>query len=434
MGITVSPLQRFVCGGLLAAQLSLVPMKAAKVEVVADDAGRWHLRRNGAPYVVRGVGGYQHLELAAASGATTLRTWSVTALEETESGKNLLDRAHALDLTVIAGLWVRHPRHGFDYGNTAALQKQREEIRAAVRRHKAHPALLVWGLGNEIELGHDPADARIWRELEALARIVKEEDPDHPVMAVLAGAATAKITSVRTHCPSLDILGINSYGPAALVNTMLDDAGWGRAYMLTEFGPRGPWEVQRAPWGAPVEPGSAEKVASYVGAQRSALADPRGRCLGTFAFLWGQKQEVTSTWFGLFLPTGEKTPVVDALAREFTGRWPANRSPQILSLKTALAGDRVEAGHEYTVTVEADDPERDPLTYEWVVVAESTDRRSGGDKETPPPVIAGCFAGPTGPAVTVRTPGQPGAYRLFITVRDGRGGGCSENVPFFVQP
>ena len=92
------------------------------------------------------------------------------------------------------------------------------------------------------------------------------------------------------------------------------------------------------------------------------------------------------------------------------------------------------AGREFAVTVEADDPERDPLTYEWQVVAESTDRKSGGDKETPPPVIAGCFTGPGGPTVTVRTPGQPGAYRLFITVRDGHGGGCSENVPFFVQP
>jgi hypothetical protein len=430
----IALLQRFVCGGLLAAQISLVPMKAAKVDVVGDDSGRWQLWRNGAPYVVRGVGGYGHLELAAASGATTLRTWSVTALEEKEGGQNLLDRAHTLNLTVIAGLWVRHPRHGFDYGNAVALQKQREEIRAAVRRYKAHPALLVWGLGNEIELGHDSSDIRLWRELEVLARIVKEEDPNHPVMTVLAGGGTAKISSIQTHCPSIDILGINSYGPATLVNTMLDDAGWMKAYMLTEFGPRGPWEVQHTPWGAPVEPGSAEKVASYIGAQRSALADPRGRCLGTFAFLWGQKQEVTATWFGLFLPTGEKTPVVDALAREFTGRWPVNRSPQIRSLKTALAGDRVGAGREFAVTVEADDSEHDPLTYEWQVVAESSDRKSGGDKETPPPVIAGCFAGPGGPAVTVRTPDQSGAYRLFVTVRDGRGGGCSENVPFFVQP
>jgi hypothetical protein len=426
--------QHLVCGGFLATQVFILPMHAATVDVASDDDGRWHLRRDGAPYEIHGVGGYRHLELAVASGATTLRTWSVTALEEKEDGNDLLDRAHKLGLTVVAGLWVRHPRHGFDYGDPASLQRQREEIRMAVRRYKSHPALLVWGLGNEIELGHDSADERLWRELEILIRIVKEEDPDHPVMTVLAGAGAAKLASVQAHCPSLDILGINSYGPATLISTMLDDAGWTKPYMLTEFGPRGPWEVQRAPWGAPVEPSSAEKVAAYVGAHRSALADRRGRCLGTFAFLWGQKQEATSTWFGLFLPTGEKTPVVDAMAREFTGNWPANRSPQIRSFKTALAGERVAAGHEFTATIEVDDVENDPLTYEWQVVGESTDRRSGGDREAVPPVISGCMVGPAGRTAYVRAPDQPGAYRLFVTVRDGRGGGCSENVPFFVRP
>jgi hypothetical protein len=31
-------------------------------------------------------------------------------------------------------------------------------------------------------------------------------------------------------------------------------------------------------------------------------------------------------------------------------------------------------------------------------------------------------------------PAAPGAYRLFVYVRDNNGGGCSENAAFFVQP
>lgn len=421
-------------GSLLAALVAAIPMSAARVTVGQDESGRWQLVRDGQPYAIRGVGGYRHLEQAAEFGANTIRTWSIAQIEQLVDGKDLLDRAQANGLSVVAGLWVLHERHGHDYRDPAVLQKQRDEIRAAVRKYRHHPALLVWGLGNEMEHGGESTDSRVWRELEVLARIIKEEDPAHPILTVIAGGGTAKISSIKTHYPSLDILGINSYGPAALVNSMLDDAGWEKPYMLTEFGPRGPWEIVHTPWGAPIEPRSGEKVASYVSAHRSALADRHGRCLGTFCFLWGHKQEATSTWFGMYLPTGEKTPIVDAMAYEFSGRWPVNRSPQIRSFKSALAFDRVPAGREFTAKVEAADPENDGLTYDWQVVAESTDRKSGGDHENTPAVIAGCILDPSGPKVTVRTPEQPGAYRLFIYVRDGRGGGCSENVPFFVQP
>lgn len=432
LGRRAAPLFALCLWSMLAASPALAAPNT--VTVVQDGAGRWQLRRDGEPYVVHGVGGYAHLETAAAIGATTIRTWGIETLEQEVAGRNLLDRAHDLGLTVVAGFWVRHERHGHDYDDPVFLRRQRDELRAAVRRHRHHPALLVWGLGNEMELhGSRAADPRLWRELEVLARIIKEEDPDHPVMTVLAGAAPEKLRAIREHYPSIDILGVNLYGPAPLVNRMLDEAGWEKPYMLTEFGPRGQWEVLHSPWGAPVEPGSAEKAVTYVAAHRAALADVRGRCLGTFCFTWGQKQEVTATWFGMFLPTGEKTPIVDAMAYEFTGRWPTNRSPQLRSFQTPLALDRVPAGREFPAVVTAGDADADPLDYEWQVVAESTDRRTGGDAEAAPPVIPGCITG-SGPRVTVRSPDRPGAYRLFVFVRDGRGGACAENVPFYVQP
>lgn len=425
-------LHRLGLGGLLAAFGAVTPALATKVTLAQDANGRWQWLRDGAPYAVRGVSGHQFLEQAAALGATTIRTWGAESLDDEVNGKNLLDRAHALGLTVLAGLWVQHPAHGFDYGDTAKVEKQREEFRAAVRKHRGHPALLAWGVGNETELGADVADGRLWRELEHLLRIVKAEDPDHPVLTVLAGGGIDTIKQLRELCPSLDLLGINVYGWAPVVNTLLNDSGWDRPYLLTEFGPRGQWEVLHTPWNAPIEPTSVEKVLAYVGSHRAAISDPR--CVGTFCFTWGHKQEATATWFGMFLDTGEKTPVVDAMAYEFTGRWPANRSPQIYGLKTALALDRVPAGTEHSAEVNAGDAENDPLTYEWRVVAESTDRKTGGAAEAAPPVIADCIVGPMAARVTVRTPQRPGAYRLFVYVRDGQGGACTENVPFFVQP
>jgi hypothetical protein len=126
--------------------------------------------------------------------------------------------------------------------------------------------------------------------------------------------------------------------------------------------------------------------------------------------------------------------MIDALAQEFTGRWPANRCPMITAFKPPFAGNRVRPGVEFDVTVDASDPEGDPLSVEWLVMAESTDRLVGGDHEALPARHPECLVRQDGPRARVRMPAAPGAYRLFAFVRDGRGGGCSENVPFFVEP
>ena len=81
----------------------------------------------------------------------------------------------------------------------------------------------------------------------------------------------------------------------------------------------------------------------------------------------------------------------------------------------------------------ATDAENDPLTYEWNVVAESTTTGVGGEAEGVPPNLPECTAGQSGAKITVTAPSKPGAYRLFVTVRDGKGGASKDNIPFQVQ-
>ena len=68
--------------------------------------------------------------------------------------------------------------------------------------------------------------------------------------------------------------------------------------MITEWGPTGWWETASTEWKAPIEQTSEEKRQVYEERYTQYIsANPR--CLGSFVFLWGQKEERTPTWFSL---------------------------------------------------------------------------------------------------------------------------------------
>ncbi len=62
---------------------------------------------------------------------------------------------------------------------------------------------------------------------------------------------------------------------------------------------------------------------------------------------------------------------------------------------------------------------------------ESTDLKTGGDREEVPPVVVSVTA-MTG-SVELKAPEREGAYRLFFYVRDGKGHAGTANIPFFVD-
>ncbi|AHF89383.1 glycosyl hydrolase family 2 [Opitutaceae bacterium TAV5] len=433
-----------VAGNLLAGEPVSSPpaTQPSRVELRQAGDGRWQLLRNGQPFQVFGVGRLTDQELAVACGANTLRTYSSGNPSDPAAVAEIrkqMDEAYARGLVFIRGLNLHRESAGFSYANPADLQRQRDTIRATVRAFRDHPALLIWGLGNEAEGPRTKeVHPEFWRELDVLARIIKEEDPHHPVMTVIAGSGAWKIKAIHDYYPELDILGVNTYGGAAALPGRLDAAGWIRPFILTEFGPRGHWEVPKTKWGAPVEPGSEAKAANYARGYRGASADPKGRFLGAVCFVWGYKQEITGTWYGMFLETGEKTPAVDHISYVYQNRWPANRSPRIEAMTSELAMKAVPPGATFAAGVKAGDPENDPLAFEWKVIRESGEKWAEGNREKVPPTIDGCIvggaaAGRTGPSVKVRAPDKPGAYRLFVFVRDGRGGGATQNIPFLVE-
>ena len=386
----------------------------------------WTLNVDGRPFEIKGAGGHQYLDLLRASGGNAIRTWGVG--EETPA---LLDRAHEAGLKVVVGIWLGHERHGFDYNNADDVAAQFDHVRDSVEKLKDHPALLAWGLGNEME-GEHGDNAAIWSHLEACAAMVKRLDPNHPTMTVIAeiGPEGIKARHIHRFCPSIDIIGINSYGGAFTLPQRYAATGATKPYVVTEFGPLGPWEVDRNGWGAAVEVPSTAKGDLYRRAYEAIHADPNS--LGSFAFLWGSKQEATATWFGMFMPDGEKLEAVDVMTELWSGRTPENRCPRIDEF--AILGDaEVDRRGEVRVRLAVSDPDGDDLEVFWELRHDPMEYMTGGDAQEVPPNLPEAIVSHDAKGAVLRMPDEGGKYRVFAHVHDGRGAAATANLPINVR-
>lgn len=400
------------------------PSGPITVQLRKVDAG-WELTRDGRPYFVRGAGGEGSKELLARLGGNSVRTWGAEDLQ------HKLDDAHRNNQTVAVGIWLGHERHGFNYGDPAQVAKQRDAIRETVLRYKDHPAVLLWGLGNEME-GYEKGDnPAIWSAVNDLARLAKSLDPHHPTMTIIAEVGGERVPCIHRLCPDIDIVGINSYAGASTLPARYRAAGGTKPYILTEFGPPGPWEVEKTGWGAAVEPSSSEKAIMYRRSYQKAVLDARGLCLGSYAFIWGHKQETTATWFGILLPDGTRLGPADVLATFWSEKPPPNRCPVIESLTVAGSAE-VEPGALVRAKLSATDPEGDPLSVRWVLQADPVTVKLGGDTEEVPPTFPGAVVNSDAQGAEIRVPTGGGGYRLFAYVSDGQGGAVA-NVPLFVR-
>ena len=386
----------------------------------------FQLLRDGKPFLIKGGGGSGNsLPSIAAAGGNSVRLWGDENLGET------LDAAQKLGLTVTAGIWLGQVRQGFDWSDAEGLAKQRDHIRAVVEKYRNHPALLCWALGNEMEDGEGKNGA-VWTAINSLAVMVRQLDPQHPTMTVIAEIGGSKVKNIHRLCPEIDIIGINSYAGAASLSERYRQAGGTKPYVLTEYGPAGIWEVKRDALGAYPEPTSTAKADSYRHAYEQAVLGSHGLCLGSYAFLWGQKQEVTATWFSMFLADGSRLAPVDVISELWTGKPPSNRCPTMASLQVEGAASG-RPGTTVRVKLAAADPENDKIQSQWTLQRDPEEYGSGGDKESAPPSLPDAIVQSDLTGAEVRLPAEGGLYRLFATVHDGHGGAAVGNVALRVD-
>jgi hypothetical protein len=190
-----------------------------KVEIRKTDS-TYQLIREGKPYFVRGAGGTAYPDRIKAFGGNSIRTWG------TRDAQRVLDTASKYGLTVLMGLDVARERHGFNYDDTAAVQKQLNKIREEVLKYKDHPALLGWGIGNELNLQYK--NPKVWNAVNDISRMIHEVDKNHFTTTVFAGINKGLVDYIKERTPDIDLLCINTYGGLATLprNNSSGRMGW----------------------------------------------------------------------------------------------------------------------------------------------------------------------------------------------------------------
>ena len=296
----------------------------------------FELFKNDEPYYIKGAGAKSNFGELKKAGANSIRIWST-------NNKSYLDSAHKYGLTVTLGLWVAQERNGFNYDDEYAVAGQIALLKKDILKLKDHPALLMWGIGNEVDLQY--SNFKVWETIEEIAKFIKKVDPNHPTVTVIAGLDPSKVFMIKKYCPSIDILGINAYGAIENAPLNIRKYGWEKPYIVSEWGVNGPFEAKVNSWGAKIEPTNGFKANQRLRRYQDIIEKDKDLCLGSYCFLWGQKQESTSTWHGMYLSNGHPTEAVDVMQYCWKGEWPAKRAPSLMQIK--LNGENWKKNHVF---------------------------------------------------------------------------------------
>ncbi len=410
----------------------MIENNVSKVEIKKTN-GKYQLFVNNEPFYINGAGlEFGDISALAKHNGNSFRTWRTENGQR--SGKEVLDEAHKNGLKVAMGIEVARERHGFDYNDVAAVKEQHESIKKEVLALKDHPALLLWVIGNELNLRY--TNTKVWDAVNELSKMIHEVDSNHLTTTTLAGINKKEIDLIKEKCTDLDVLSLQTYGDLPNLPRKVKEYGWTGPYIVSEWGATGHWEVPKTKWGAPIEDHSSLKASKYLQRYQQGIALDTIQCIGSYVFLWGQKQERTPTWYGMFLEDKKETESVDVMHYIWNNEWPANKTPQILSYtlnkKTAYQSIVVEPNIELTANINIVDFEDDGINYKWEILRESTDLRDGGDKEERPEKIDVQVVNKDKGELKFRSP-KKGIYRLFVYADDGFGHAAAANIPFKVK-
>lgn len=386
----------------------------------------YQLMRNGKPFHITGAAGDPaYLEELKEAGGNSLRIYDTVGLTKT------LDKAEDLGLTVTVDIPLpRYDRFPEYYEEDSLFLPIKEKVKEIVSRHKDHPALLYWNLGNEIHYPGFYRDLNFFPNYHGLIDLIHEIDGNHPISTPIAAGHRNIVTSIALRNPNLNFTSINIFGGITSLHERpeFNKFIWKGPYVISEWGNNGPWERERVTrWGASIEESSTIK-AEVIRERYFSPAQTNNSSLGNFVFYWGRKVEGTHTWFSLFGENGMKTQAVFELENIWKDRSLKYEGPEVqyltLNGKRSFKNVILSPGASFEVEVISEKPQE--VEYRWEIryeswsdifkseLAENREFRSK-DKRS-----------------SFTAPMEEGPYRIFVYLTNGSEYFATANFPFYV--
>jgi len=390
----------------------------AHVEVVKQGTDHYALHVDGKPYHVHGITFSKPREGEslddamrdiASMGCNTVRTW------DAKNKDALLQAAHAHGLKVVLGLWLYHPRpsndsnnsfNWYDAGGKEKLFKQRMR---SVERYRNHPALLMWGVGNEVilHMRNDEEKKTYCQFVERLCKEIHKVDPHHPTTSASAHVVSWKHWA--KHCPSLDIFGSNVYGNGRYLPRIMRELKLDKPFLVTELGPRGSWLAPSDRNGMKVDATDVEKYETITGSYKTWIK-PSENCLGVCTFNYTDGLSDCHVVLTSFV-SASRRPLYWATREAFTGKPPTNPLPSIAEFE--LGPDTAGKGQWIEARLVATDADATAVTFHWYDLHGNPWRTDGVKTLESVGDLARGFA--------VRAPERAGLAKVYAFVRDAAG-------------
>jgi hypothetical protein len=389
-------------------------------------------------FQIKGVCGDKDLDRLAKLGVNTVRGYTI---EEPEVMRKKLDHAQRLGMKMIVSEWM--PHHGenknkegnlWDFDYNAKGDQMLDNLIKKVEGIGDHPALLMWGLGNEVHL-----DEPYLRVVNRMSEEIHKRFPYHLTSLTMINAKPQDIAKIKQFAPDVDVLGIQAYSRGAVRGGIKNaEQHWGKPFYVSEFNANGPWNFGKTAWDVPLDEPVTKKVSDlkdcYVAIDESPL------CVGSTIFVWGHyATDDRPTYFSTLLspnPEGPKegesfdgllrTPQADAMTEHFIGQtMVGNRAPVLSKLEfSGGAKSRSAApGEALAMNFAAEDSNGDTVGFvTWIL-------QSKARKVTN---VAGPFNHASGENAVVNAPETPGEYLVMVYANDSKGGTSASVLPFRV--
>ena len=399
---------------------TLLTLSANSQITVKKNSGKWSFFIDEKPFNAKGATfGYdkdvknydKYFKELIYLGVNTIRTWA--------TGKNtteLLNSANKHGIKVMLGIWMRHGKPGmeaddsFDYVNDSTGKEiMYHNAIDVVEKYKNHPAILTWGIGNEVYLNTatDKEKIAYSKFLESICFQIKKIDTKHPITSVEAW--TFGIDWWEKYVPSIDIYGINTYGAGAnVLPEELVKKGIKKPYIITEFGVRGEWEIEKDKNGVTPEPSDKEKYDVIADGYHKWLK-PKANCLGVYVFHYANDNTHVAPWL-LTHFKGMTRPQYWAIREAYTGKKPQNNVPEIKTFQVLENNSKSETW--IPINLEATDPENETLEVNFYY-----NQRTGSRKRRDQ-LVKLQSKGTLSEGFKIQLPRENGGIKVYVLVND----------------